>query len=244
MLHLPADRLAALADEYPTAAEAAHLAECAACSGEREAHKQLRALAASEWARLAPPVTSWDGIAGRLRSEGLLPPASQGASSAAWRGVARLGLRAAAALLLVGGGVATGRYSAGASPLPLPGEAAVTVVRSPSSPVESVGDDAPTFASRAAALEALARAERQYQYAATYLVEQDPSAQPLADSSEVYRNRLAAFDDVLAATRMALYEAPHDPVINRYYLATMGAREATIRQLSTALPVGMQINRY
>jgi hypothetical protein len=242
MLHLPADRLAALADEYPTAAEAAHLAECAACSGEREAHKQLRALAASEWARLAPPLTSWEGIAGRLRSEGVLHPSTS--SPPAWRGVARRGLRAAAALLLVGGGVAAGRYSAGASPLPLPGATVATVVRVPAPPADSVGEDAPTFESPEAALEALARAERQYQHAAAYLVEQDPSARPVADSSEVYRNRLAAFDDVLAATRVALYEAPHDPVINRYYLATMGAREATIRQLSTALPVGMEINRY
>jgi hypothetical protein len=42
MLHLPADRLAALADESPTPAELAHLEGCAAC---HEEYESLRTLA-------------------------------------------------------------------------------------------------------------------------------------------------------------------------------------------------------
>jgi len=37
----------------------------------------------------------------------------------------------------------------------------------------------------------------------------------------------------------ALQTAPHDPVINQYYLATMGARVATQQQL-VARPVGLR----
>ena len=36
------------------------------------------------------------------------------------------------------------------------------------------------------------------------------------------------------ATESALLTAPHDPVINQYYLATMGARVATRQMVSSA----------
>ena len=67
---------------------------------------------------------------------------------------------------------------------------------------------------------------------------------PLADSSSAYQARLAAIDNIIGAARQALYEAPHDPVINRYYLATLGTRAATIRQINTAAPEGTQVSGY
>ena len=48
----------------------------------------------------------------------------------------------------------------------------------------------------------------------------------------------AALDKIENATVVALQTAPHDPVINQYYLATMGARVATRQQL--AQPVGLR----
>ena len=42
----------------------------------------------------------------------------------------------------------------------------------------------------------------------------------------------------------ALSEAPYDPVINGYYLTTIGQREATLRQLNAVLPAGVQVNSY
>jgi hypothetical protein len=33
-------------------------------------------------------------------------------------------------------------------------------------------------------------------------------------------------------------------VINRYYLATLGAREATVRQLGSSLPDGQSVSRF
>jgi hypothetical protein len=49
----------------------------------------------------------------------------------------------------------------------------------------------------------------------------------------------------MAEIRGALKEAPQDPVINQYYLQTVGAREATLRQLGTTLrPAGVKLNRF
>ena len=88
----------------------------------------------------------------------------------------------------------------------------------------------------------LTRTERDYRRATQYLADQ---TSPLAsDRPEVYQRRLAVMDEVASLTRAALYEAPHDPVLNQYYLASLSAREATLRQLGTVLPVGAQINRF
>ena len=60
----------------------------------------------------------------------------------------------------------------------------------------------------------------------------------------MYRARLAALDGMVSVSRAALYEAPADPVINQYYLATLGAREATMRQIGRTLPAGTQVTPY
>ena len=41
-----------------------------------------------------------------------------------------------------------------------------------------------------------------------------------------------------------LAEAPYDPVINGYYLTTAGQREAALRQLAAAVPVGTRLMSY
>ncbi len=58
------------------------------------------------------------------------------------------------------------------------------------------------------------------------------------------RTRLTALDQASRVMGRALDEAPYDPVINGYYITTLGQREATIRQLNTALPVSMRITSY
>ena len=40
------------------------------------------------------------------------------------------------------------------------------------------------------------------------------------------------------------YKAPHDPVINGYYLTTVGQREVALRQLNTALPASLRSNSF
>ena len=90
----------------------------------------------------------------------------------------------------------------------------------------------------------LTRAERDYRVATAYLADETrPSAGSL-DEPEMYQRRLAVMDEVAALTRAALGDAPHDPVLNQYYLASLGAREATLRHLATALPVGAQLSRF
>src|SRR5215218_5864707 len=69
MSHLSTERLAALGDEEPTAAEAAHLAACAGCERERSANRTLVAMAHSERDAIGIPLTRWESIAGALAND-------------------------------------------------------------------------------------------------------------------------------------------------------------------------------
>src|SRR5688572_23991021 len=127
MLHLSSERLAALADSEPTPLEADHLAACAACARERAASRALLMMARAEREQLGMPLTRWDSLAPELHRAGLVaagalmsapPPAGEtelAARSASVRRAVRW-LQAAAVLVLVGGGAALGRLSAGVSP--------------------------------------------------------------------------------------------------------------------------------
>lgn len=237
MLHLPAERLAALADADPTIAEADHLAACAECGREWRAYRALGNLAAGARGATDTPLLSWDVLSERLRAEGLQRSAERPAAA---RAVAtrRWMIRAAAAIVLFAGGLVAGRVSYAVVPADdaIRGADVVADAGDPSD-VDAV------FESEEEALTAMLDAERRYQLAASYLVSNDSATR--LDNADSYRTRLAALDEVAAATRRALYEAPYDPVINRYYLTTLGAREATLRQLDATLePVGMQVGRF
>jgi len=58
------------------------------------------------------------------------------------------------------------------------------------------------------------------------------------------RTRLAALDRTQQVLNQALTQAPYDPVINGYYLTTLGQREATIRMINTAAPASMPVRSY
>lgn len=137
MQHLDTDRLAALADETPTAEEATHLASCLACRRERDAFVALLALAQRDGALVAAaadvgapgsgaPLTTWEPIAASLRAEGLLRSSADGHAGGATtvhafpatRTTARAGTflrRAAASVALLVGGAALGRVTAPAA---------------------------------------------------------------------------------------------------------------------------------
>ena len=53
-----------------------------------------------------------------------------------------------------------------------------------------------------------------------------------------------ALDQMMAASRAALRDAPQDPILNHYYLAAYNAREATLQQLVSTLPADKVIERY
>ena len=234
MSHLPDERLAALSDEPPNSVELAHLASCDRCAAERAAHRGLRELASAQGAQIGAPLTSWESLAPALRADGVI-------DTGEWR-VARRPRRftgvwsqAAAALLIALGGVAYGRYSAVGSVLPE--QAGAIAARA------HEADSLPTFSSVDEARAAQERYETLYQSAALYLAAHD-TAELTPDSPAAMRHRLATLDEVGATVRQALTESPGDPVINGYYLTTLGQREATLRQLNAALPAGVRVNSF
>jgi len=196
--------------------------------------------------RVDQPLTDWDSLSSRLRAEGLIrdPIASRFFSSSF--------IRIAAGLTLLIGGAAAGRASAGA---PVPSLAARDAAQPqnavPSASAAKTAAETGTLASNAAvafrspeeAWEVLNRAGEEYQRASAYLSERNNEV-PMPASTDQYRTRLAALDNVMSEMRDAMKEAPEDPVINQYYLATVGAREATLRQLGTVLPARARMNRF
>jgi hypothetical protein len=177
--------------------------------------EKLDELVAAERERQQPPLNDWRTIAARAREEGLIRESeSRGwASGQPW-------MRAAAAVLLLVGGIAIGRATIA---LPSATDSSVAVNASPSQPTAVTGDA--SFASVEDATATLDRAADEYKRASRFLAANNTSTSN-NDSSAIYTARLAALDQVVNATENALQKAPHDPVINQYYLATMGAQVA------------------
>ena len=267
MQHLDPERLAALDHDPPTAAELAHLSACADCRVERDAFASLAQLAAA--AGQAEPeddaarLTDWSNLSAELRREGLLrtgehsinpdttplvvrslrgvdvssphitpaavsqPVVTRARHTAPW-------MRVAAALLLVLGGAALGRVSMGA-PLVAVETAQVDAPEAPGIFTGGTG-----FASVEEATRVLTTAQRDYERASLWLASNDTTIR----SPDVYRARLAALDQMMAASRAALRDAPQDPVLNHYYLAAYTAREATLQQLISTLPIDKTIEGF
>jgi hypothetical protein len=167
--------------------------------------------------------------------------------------------RSAAAVLLVASGVVAGRLSVGANILPLVDGFSVfasaasgeqrasaraalqrTATDRSASARAALLLDGASFGSIAQATDVLNSAQRQYEQASLWLAANDTTVR----ASDVYRARLAALDQMMAASRAALRDAPQDPVLNRYFLAASTARQATLQQLSGALPVDKSIEGY
>ena len=184
--------------------------------------EQLDRIIAEERLREQAPLNDWRTIAARAREEGLI----RESQSSRWWASSQPWLRSAAAVLLLVGGIAIGRAT-----IALP--SAVQSAASKSTPVANTN-----FASVDDASAALNRAVDEYQRASEFLAVNNASTGS-RDSLTMYTQRAAALDKIENATVSALQTAPHDPVINQYYLATMGARVATQQQL-VARPVGLR----
>jgi hypothetical protein len=197
--------------------------------------EQLDQIIAEERARPRPPLNEWRTIAARAREEGLIRESSSSSwvSSQPW-------MQAAAAVLLLVGGIGIGRSTIG---LPTATQTpAVPQTASPAAPADptvgtAFGSSDTSFASVEDAAATLDRAVTDYKRATAFLAANNSSARS-SDSLAMYSARLVALDKVFDATESALQTAPHDPVINQYYLATMGARAAT-RQM-VARPVALR----
>ncbi len=239
-LQLPIERVADLADGIAAPSERDHLASCGRCASELDAYRRLVVMAADERRRIGPPSTSWESLRDALQGEGLIAapgrPLRRPVPLSVWV------RRAVAAVVLLASGAVAGRMSAG-----LTGRDAIALgSAAPAGPVfegsaQTVSNTG-TFASPEAALEQLERAQRAYEEAAMYLAEHDSSSS--YGRSDQYRTRLAALDMASETFQRALTDAPEDPVINQYLLATMNAREATIRRIGTTLPASMRMGRF
>ena len=243
MSHLTIDRLAAIADDTPTADEATHIAGCWDCRAEVAAFRRLARMSA-----MAPmpmePLTAWSTLAPQLRAEGILVDAHRTVTESLAGGASVIPLadrrprtpvwmmRAAAGLALLIGGAALGRVSAG---VPLGTTA---------SPDRQSVAVTPAFRSANDALQVLTSSQQQYQDAAAFLASQDTSSRFIGMNQDLYQTRLTALDEIAAATRSALYRAPQDPMLNQYYLTTLGAREATLRQIGATQPATRRLERY
>jgi hypothetical protein len=196
--------------------------------------EQLDQIITEERSREQAPLNDWRTIAARAREEGLIRESQSSrrwVSSQPW-------LQSAAAVLLLVGGIAIGRATIG---LPS-GQGLATGPTVPATTASASGARASNrsnvgFASADDASAALKRSVDEYQRASEFLAANSGSGGN-RDSLAMYSARAAALDEIENATVNALQTAPHDPVINQYYLATMGARVAT--QQMAARPVALR----
>lgn len=200
---------------------------------------QLDHLVALERGRQQRLLNDWRTIAARAHEEGLI----REPRSRSWL-TGQMVARAAAAVLLLVGGIAIGRTTSG-----LPGSTRQGPVSGAAGSPAATGVAAArprtaagtSFASVDEASATLEHALADYQRASAFLAA-NSSGPTTLDSSRIYSARLAALDTVGNAMESALRTAPHDPVINQYYLATMGARVAT--QQLVARPVGLVLKGF
>ena len=143
-----------------------------------------------------------------------------------------------------------GRYTARSDAIPsaptVAENAATNSTSISQSPVQNVSASTtePDFKTVDEAWATLNRAGEEYQRASAYLSASNTDV-PMPPNPSQYRTRLAALDGVMSEIRGAMKEAPQDPVINQYYLTTVSAREATLRQLGTTLrPAGVSLSRF
>jgi hypothetical protein len=185
---------------------------------------------------------AWEAIAEGLQQPEPLAVPLGPAAPPARRAVLPSLRRAAAAVVLLTGGAVLGRLSDNASS----GGTAEGAVASAavSNTTRPVALDAPLASDGYATVEQataeLARAQRDYERASLWLAANDTTVR----DSDVYRARLAALDQMMAASRAALRDAPQDPMLNHYFLAAYTAREATLQQLGGTLRVDKTIERY
>jgi hypothetical protein len=202
--------------------------------------EQLDQIIDEERMRPQAPLNEWRTIAARAREEGLI---RESRSSQAW-GSSQPWLQAAAAVLLLIGGIAIGRATI-ALPSAIPDLASNPPASATAAPATTgISGGLPNsaaggvnFASVDEAAAALDRAVGDYQRASRFLAANNAPTDS-RDSSAIYSARAVALDKIVDATESALQTAPLDPVINQYYLATMGARVAT--QQMVARPVALR----
>jgi hypothetical protein len=211
MEHVTSEGLARLVDEAPTPAEMVHLQACPECRAELEALREqteaLRALA-----DLRPPRGAWDTLEARLTSEGLTrvgPRLRSMGTTPGW-------MRAAAAAVLFLGGTGVGLAFADGPMGSVAGR-------------DAVGGFPFARASNATSVEEAAEivllAERQYMDALTryrQLREAENGDEAIGEPGARY----AALEYLVAATQVAVQQAPADPFLNGLLASALAERQS------------------
>jgi len=231
MLHLSPERLAALAEDPPTAAELAHLTGCAECTRERAAYRALGKLAGGDARQIGAPLTTWESLRPALLADGVIDSGSGRLSS---RRTRPGWFQAAAAALLLTGGLVAGRASAKFSLAGMSASLPAAV---------SQADSTTRFRSIDDARAAQMQSQVLYENATNYLSQHD-TANRVMESPAAMRTRLAALDRTQQVLNQALNEVPYDPIINGYYLSTVHQRDATLRAINASAPASMPIVSY
>jgi hypothetical protein len=233
MSHLSADRLAALSDDTPSPIEAQHITTCTECTAELVAQRRLARMAAAASSSYGPPSSNFERLVPRLQAEGIMAAPDRKAMVRRWT------LRAAAAVGFVAVGVAAGRMSVQRAAGGMDNVASGGAIGA-----QGVAQRTESFKSQDDAVRALMASQEAYQNAAAFLAAQDTSQRFISLNSDSYRTRLAAIDEMTAASRAGLYRAPQDPLLNQYYLTLQTAREQTLRALAVSLPSNQQMRKY
>ena len=188
-------------------------------------------LVSVERARDGAALNSWETIARRAREEGLIRDnRTERWTMAPW-------MRAAAAVVILAGGIAIGRWT------PAPSAPAVAS-QSESNARPATPATPARFSSVEEAWATFDRASADYQAASAFLAANNSRTPGVTDSVSMYRARLAALEQLMNATVTARENAPRDPVINQYYLAALGAREATAQQLGAVRPANLRLKGF
>ena len=220
MGHLTLETLARLLDEEPMGGEREHLSACLHCTAELASMRdQTEALA--DLPDVRPPQGDWEVLEARLVSEGIVRKRNM-------FGVASLGvtpgwMRAAAALVLFGGGIGLG------SALTSQGQAAEPTMTSLADlmPVETAIQPADLGQAEAA----VRLAERQYREAMLQYREMRNAGDGGFQGTDP-AGRFAALEALVATSQAAVREAPADPFLNGILISAMAERQAALQVVS------------
>jgi hypothetical protein len=229
MTHLRLEAIARIADETPTAEEAAHLEMCEHCRRELdEMREDIHTL--SLLPDVAPVPEAWGALERRLADEGLLRAPSKYSFST---GTMRI-MQIAATLLVFVGGSVLGRMTA--RPAAQDNGSVATSSQQTTSSLQATSNPNVRLASSGSlemprtveeAAAQLRATEEPYFNALTRYAE-------LATGSQVGDPvaRLAALQSIVNTTAAALSQAPADPVVNGYHLTALAQRDAALKQVA------------
>ncbi|MDE2762227.1 MAG: hypothetical protein OXQ94_03015 [Gemmatimonadota bacterium] len=210
MERLTLEQLARLVDEPPTPAERVIL------DGDPDLRRELEALRSQKEAlrnlpAVLPPPGGWNELEKKLLAAGLIRD-PQG-TPRVWR----KWVRAAAALVIFTGGTAFGWVTA-------------STTASPQRATSPTGGPA-SFASVEEAKAAMDEAARRW-HESFGGYQRLLGAETRTEASRDPIVRLAAFETVLAASRVAVEKFPEDQFFNGVFVRTLAERDQTLRQVS------------